>query len=178
MVRTNATNSDFAKLYAAKAILPVLTIPATLLLTQDLYSLGVVFILSLIWYRFGLIWLCKCGLDKVIFGMELIHGCDKTFLIWGPDEAPIIGTCIKMQRPADLDLFRKKLHDHFMQFTRLKSQLVILGSSYFFKELTERRVLNRLVEIWPDEMDEQDIQLFMARKLASQRELFFGLPLF
>ena len=154
MVRTNATNSDFARLYVAKGLFPVLAIPITLLLTKNIYAISIVLLLSLLWYRFGLILLFKFGLDKVIFGMELIYGCDKTFLIWGPDEAPIIGTCIKMQKPADLDLFRKKLHDHFMKFSRLKSQLVILGSSYFFKELTERRVLNRLVEIWPDEMDE------------------------
>ena len=150
MVRTNATNSDFARLYFAKALFPLVVIPCTVIVTRDYYIISIVLLLSLLWYRFGLTLLCKCGLDKTIFGMELIHGCDKTFLIWGPDEAPIIGTCIKMQRPTDLDFFRRKLHDHFMQFSRLKSQLVILGSSYFFKELTEKRVLNRLVEIWPD----------------------------
>ena len=40
----------------------------------------------------------------------------------------------------------------------MKSQLVVLGTTYFFRELTERRVVNRLVEIWPDSMVEKEVQ--------------------
>ena len=157
MVRTNATTGDRVKLSFVRCVAFLSVLPFSYHLMTAWTHFLAALVLALAWYRYGVIILHKCGFDRLIFGMELIHGCDKTFLVWGVDQSPIVGTCIKMEKPDDMDLFRRKVLNHFLQFSRLKSQLVVLGTTYFFRELTERRVVNRLVEIWPDSMDEKEV---------------------
>ena len=114
MVRTNATKTDHAKLIFSRLLIPFLALPFSMYLAKSGYVIAAVIVLALIWYRYGLILMHKCGLDKLLFQMEFITGCDKNFLVWGVDQSPIVGTCIKMEKPDDLDAFRKKVLTHFL----------------------------------------------------------------
>ena len=114
MVRTNATTSDQVKLYLVRCLAFLVALPFAWHLIGAWPALAGVCLLTLLWYRYGVIVIHKCGLDGLIFGMELIYGCDKTFLVWGVDQSPIVGTCIKMEKPDDMDLFRRKVLNHFL----------------------------------------------------------------
>ena len=112
-VRTNATKTDHAKLWISRLLIPFAALPFSMLVVESGYAIAAVIVLALIWYRYGIILMHMCGLDRLVFQMELIIGCDKNFLVWGVDQSPIVGTCIKMEKPEDLDAFRKKVLTHF-----------------------------------------------------------------
>ena len=113
MVRTNATKTDHVKLFISRLLVPFVALPLSMQIVKSGYAIAAVIVLALIWYRYGIILMHKCGLDRLVFQMELIIGCDKNCLVWGVDQSPIVGTCIKMEKPEDLDAFRKKVLTHF-----------------------------------------------------------------
>ena len=86
MVRTNATTHDQAKLTVSSCFVFITALPFIwFLIIASPYTIVGVLLVAILWYRYGIIIMHKCKLDQLVFGMELIHGCDKNFLIWGAD---------------------------------------------------------------------------------------------
>ena len=77
-----------------------------------------------------------CGLVEKLFGMEILTGWDRAFLLSGPfkdRQVPVI-TYLKMDAPDDLELFRTKVANHFGKFKRFRSILIPIGNDFFLKE--------------------------------------------
>ena len=91
-------------------------------------------IFALIWCNAITMWMHRCGLDLVIFGLDLIADTDRGFLYISQETPIVVSACIKIDLPDNLDEFRQFVHGHFMSYRRCRSTIVRIWNNDFFKE--------------------------------------------
>ena len=56
------------------------------------------------------------------------------------------------------------MHDHFIKFRKCRSTVVKLyPSNYFFKEVLDRSILDKMVVVHTEAMDDDEVHEFQAK---------------
>ena len=110
-------------------------------------NIGVVLLLIVL-SRYGIFFLDILGMARPLFGMELISDNERGLVI-GQELLPMVTTVIKIGRPDDLKLLQLKIKSHFMSYSRFRSKWVSVSYSYFFKEVTDQKLLDATVHVHP-----------------------------
>ena len=125
-------------------------------------------------------WIAKetCGLDLKLFGLELLTGIERTCCMLAPireEQVAVIAT-IKMDAPDDIEKFRHKILNHFLQFRRYRSCLKQFGSDFFLSEVKDQSILNNIVTIHPEALTEEDVRRFVTKQHEDLTEVQNELP--
>ena len=92
-------------------------------------------IFAMVWHRCIMIWIHRCGLDVACFGLDLLVGTDRGMMYMDLEQHIAVSSCIKIDKPEDLNEFRQFVLSHFMGFRRVRSTVVRIWNNYFFKHL-------------------------------------------
>ena len=119
-------------------------------------------IFAMVWHRGIMVWIHRCGLDLACFGLDLIADTDRGFLYISLEQPFIVSSCVKIDKPDDLEEFRTFVLSHFMGFRRCRSTIVRIWNNYFWKEEKRADVLESMVKVHLDALDDDEVHAFQA----------------
>ena len=127
-------------------------------------------IFALIWCNAIMVWMHRCGLDLALFGLDLLVDTDRAFNYLCIQNPIPVTSCVKIDKPDNMDEFRQFVHSHFMGFRRCRSTIVRIWNDYFYKVEKRADVLESMVVIHDEPMDDDEVHAFQAKEHSLYHE--------